>query len=386
MPYGADSTVAPQDIDPRQRTINAWITKGGAQRHVAEGIADNAGRESSFRPDAVGDSGTSVGFYQAHGERKSNLEAQGNWKDPDVQHQWAISQVHGGDKIATEHWDEINNAKTREEARDLFKKYFERPAEGGYGKDRVIGAGKWNVDDSAIRTEQGRADAQVVWRDPHDFLAELPEMDDDKEPAGERQKRELNESLDRGDKIKEIPHADVQVKDGRAKILDYDGRHRAQRAIEEGVNLIPVSYRGIPKGSAVKEIEPMRGDVRPRDFKAVAPVPGEAEALGRRLHQDRQAQFASDREAQAGQAAQVHQQAAAQREKVYTNEAGLPFTLSGGPVPAQPEEKLLPGEIPYAGRLSQIIPGLIQGAAHGGRMITGEEPIPNVITPKPSGG
>lgn len=386
MPWDNPSTEPSQDIDPRQRTVNAWMAKGGVPRHVAEGIADNVGRESGFDPKATGDSGTSSGLYQAHNERQSSLQAQGHWQDPDVQHQWAIGQVQGGDKIATEHWGEIRNAKSRDEARDLFKKYFERPAEpGSYDNPRVIGKGKWNVDDRAIRTEQGRSDAQVVWRDPHDFLAELPPMDDEKEPAGARQKRELEESLDRGDKIEEIPHVDVQTKGGRAKILDYDGRHRAQRAIEEGVNLIPVSYRGIPKGSEIKEFEPMRGEVRPWDFKAVATVPRETlpfakdrRTLGQdmaqdRDRQDRVAQYAADRHAQAATA------------KVYTNEAGLPFTVPGpegqppAPQPNQAPPERLPGEIPYVGRLSDQIASVFQGAAQGGRMITGEEPVTRLL-------
>jgi hypothetical protein len=79
MPYGSDPTETPDNIDPRQRTINAWMTRGGVKRHVAEGIADVVGGESSFRPEVPGDSGTSVGLYQAHNERKSNLQSNPNW-------------------------------------------------------------------------------------------------------------------------------------------------------------------------------------------------------------------------------------------------------------------------------------------------------------------
>jgi hypothetical protein len=122
MPYGQDPTEAPQDIDPRQQTVNAWVTRGGVPRHVAEGIADSVNDESGFRPTLPGDSGTSVGLYQAHNERMASLKSAPNWQDPEIQHDWAMWQVHGGDEIATKHWDEIVNAGTREQAHQLWKK------------------------------------------------------------------------------------------------------------------------------------------------------------------------------------------------------------------------------------------------------------------------
>ncbi len=111
-----------------------WVKNANVPQHVAEGIADNVNRESSFRPDLISQDtgGPSGGLYQAHLDRLSGLQQNPNWKDPNVQHQWALQQMNGGDLTATQHRNEIFAAKTREEARDLFMRYFERPAAAAY--------------------------------------------------------------------------------------------------------------------------------------------------------------------------------------------------------------------------------------------------------------
>src|ERR1700675_3500643 len=65
----------------REGTVAFWVSKG-APEHVAEGIADRVAKESGFNPTIPGDSGTSVGMYQHHAERKDRLLAQPNWQDP----------------------------------------------------------------------------------------------------------------------------------------------------------------------------------------------------------------------------------------------------------------------------------------------------------------
>lgn len=118
--------------DVRQDIINFWTSKGVPQ-HVAEGIAANARIESSFIPGAYNpdDKGSpSAGLFQAHEERLASLEkAVPDWRTNVAgQMQWAWDQVHGGDPVATAHWNEIMNAPDAQTAGVLWRTYFERPA------------------------------------------------------------------------------------------------------------------------------------------------------------------------------------------------------------------------------------------------------------------
>lgn len=122
----------PKPATPRAQAIQFWTSKG-APPHVAEGIADRIQAESSFKPLAQGDKGTSVGLYQHHADRMAKLMAQPNWHDPSVQHQFAYSEVTGGDPMASKHWQEILAAPDRATAAKLWDKYFERSAGGGGG-------------------------------------------------------------------------------------------------------------------------------------------------------------------------------------------------------------------------------------------------------------
>jgi hypothetical protein len=254
---------------------------------------------------------------------------------------------------------------------------------------QVTSAGKWDVDNREIRTKQSRGDGEVVWYDPHDFLGDLPSMDDEKEPAGARQKQELDESLDRGDKIEEIPHLDVRVKNGKAEVFDYDGRHRAQRAIEEGVTAIPVFVKGIPKGTKLTEFQPMRGEARKWDFKALEPVPRETAdaritAAGAWPFSDR------DQAARQGATNTAHLQAAGQ--KTYVNEAGLPFTLSGAPQQQTQDQGYTGSVLPLRRDESglhaawpEMIAEIVRGAIQGGEMARGVQPVTEILPPEVTG-
>lgn len=119
-------------LSPRAQTVVFWMSKG-APRHVAEGIADRVQAESSHRsaawnPDDKGS--PSGGLYQHHADRLQRLMAQPNWRDPMTQHQFAYSEVTGGDAQATKHWNEILAAPDRATAAKLWDRYFERSAGG----------------------------------------------------------------------------------------------------------------------------------------------------------------------------------------------------------------------------------------------------------------
>src|SRR5207302_10671373 len=82
------------NLPGRGQVVSFWQTQGGVPPHVAEGIADAVGVESSFNPDAPGDykngAPTSGGYYQHHADRLEELQAfaaqQGRaWRDGNVQ-------------------------------------------------------------------------------------------------------------------------------------------------------------------------------------------------------------------------------------------------------------------------------------------------------------
>jgi hypothetical protein len=274
-------TVYPEPLPkPRQQVVDFWKSKG-APEHVAEGIADRVKIESGFDPVAPGDSGTSIGLYQHHADRKSRLTALPGWQDPQVQNEFAYREVTGGDKQATEGWEKIRSAKTREEAAKLWDQYFERSKggvrpSGGWDSAPVVSAGNWRVSPRAVQFEQGRRDTNVVYMNPADYLAMTPPLEGDGETRAKR--RSLAKSLALGDDIEAIPTLDVKAKDGKLEVYDQDGRNRAMAAQEAGVDLIPVAVHGVT-GDA-KEIIGMRGgEARPFDFM---PVP-KVESAGSRV-------------------------------------------------------------------------------------------------------
>src|SRR5262245_56497246 len=62
------ATPSPAAADVRADTVKFWMAQG-APEHVAQGIADRVNVESGFKPDVMGDRGTSGGLYQHHADR-----------------------------------------------------------------------------------------------------------------------------------------------------------------------------------------------------------------------------------------------------------------------------------------------------------------------------
>lgn len=132
-PSIATPTAAPS-IDPASRAgiVQFWIGQG-ANPKAAQGIADRVAAESGFNPGASGDLGTSHGLYQEHDTRAEGLRdfadsAGASPNDPSIQNAFAASEVHGGDPIATKHWQEIANAPDEATGARLWDQYFERSA------------------------------------------------------------------------------------------------------------------------------------------------------------------------------------------------------------------------------------------------------------------
>ncbi|MBK7556261.1 MAG: LysM peptidoglycan-binding domain-containing protein [Flavobacteriales bacterium] len=111
------------------QTIDFFMSKG-LTRAQAAGIAGNLKYESGFRPDAVGDGGTSFGVAQWHNGRGDAMKA---WTRA---HGYSPTSFKGQLEYL---WHELNNSERNAltklrgttsayDAGMSFQKYFERPA------------------------------------------------------------------------------------------------------------------------------------------------------------------------------------------------------------------------------------------------------------------
>jgi len=131
-PAFAEDLATPADPVPQaavptfqgRKSVEEFWQSKGAPPHVAAGIADNVQRESGFNPGSLGDSGSSLGLYQAHASRMRDLLAA-------VANDQAWKDVTGRDPIASAHWQEILHAKDERTASLLWGRYFERCASCG---------------------------------------------------------------------------------------------------------------------------------------------------------------------------------------------------------------------------------------------------------------
>lgn len=119
------------------------------------------------------------------------------------------------------------------------------------GMSRAMGGGvlygpDWAPSTSAVASEQSRSNTNVVDMNPEEYLSLLPPIPDDESSRTKRDN--LRKSLLAGDEIEAIPSLEVKPSRGNLKIVDHDGRNRAQAAIDAGLEEIPVAIRGVPAG------------------------------------------------------------------------------------------------------------------------------------------
>lgn len=287
----------PSEPPSQQNDVVQFWTDKGVPQHVAEGIADRAGVESSFRPDAMGDGGTSGGLYQEHSERLAGLKAFAGrlgkpWNDPGVQNEYAWWETHGGDPQATAHWKEIEAAPDRKTAATLWDRYFERSAHGPGSaqpwEKNITGAGKWNP--TPLIAAAQKAGDDVMWVPPDDFMSSV-----ERTPSSAK-RQSLAKSLDAGEPLQALPEITLSQDGSRAKIADYDGYNRAAYAKAQGVDLIPVAVKGLKPGQAPGWLEDMHGKVRPFDWTQIPREPSaEQQAAASQAHsQSALARFAAD--------------------------------------------------------------------------------------------
>lgn len=108
------------------KEVYNYIRDRGLSKFHALGMLANIQAESSFRPNAIGDNGTSGGLFQHHKSRLENLkkfaQRRGTqWTDWKTQIDFALSESAGQQYAAM-------NFKSAAEASIWFTKYFEIPA------------------------------------------------------------------------------------------------------------------------------------------------------------------------------------------------------------------------------------------------------------------
>lgn len=152
------------------------------------------------------------------------------------------------------------------------------PAAGGFDPSSAKPA--VNFSDDALRSASGRPGTTVVYMHPAQYLAMTPEMKSN--PVTDKKGKSLKASLDNGDDVHEVPSLEVVVdKSGHARVSDQDGRHRAQFAADNGVDLIPVAVQRFGDKAPIKSVTGMRAGAQPVafDFKpATIPPPAKGEA------------------------------------------------------------------------------------------------------------
>jgi len=122
---GGDSGTAGTLNETKAKDIYDYLTKEkGLSHEHAVGMVANIQAESSFKPGAIGDNGTSGGLFQHRNERFESMKKE---VGPDWQKDWkgqidfALKEKEGRDYTSKQF-------KSSEEATTEFTKKFERPA------------------------------------------------------------------------------------------------------------------------------------------------------------------------------------------------------------------------------------------------------------------
>lgn len=122
---GATGPTGPVSV-PQQ--IVQGFTQAGYPPVVAQGIARRAGFEGGGDPAKLGDTYTSLGLFQEHGPRMQGLlnyaaQTKQNPLDPKTQVNFAQQEIDKDPALKAR----LMNAKTPEEAYDIFTRGFENP-------------------------------------------------------------------------------------------------------------------------------------------------------------------------------------------------------------------------------------------------------------------
>jgi len=119
-------TISSTDMPSR---VISFLKNKGLTTSQASGIAGNMAVESSFKPDAVGDNGTSYGLVQWHADRWTRLKqycAKNNYDVSSVngQLEYLWYELKSNSKLG---YTELIKQRNPRDAAEIFAKYFERP-------------------------------------------------------------------------------------------------------------------------------------------------------------------------------------------------------------------------------------------------------------------
>jgi murein DD-endopeptidase MepM/ murein hydrolase activator NlpD len=121
---GGDSGTAGSLDETKAKDIYDYLTKEkGLTHEQAVGMVTNIQAESSFKPGAIGDNGTSGGLFQHHAERFESMkkEVGSDWqKDWKGQIDFALKEKEGKEYTSKQY-------KSTEESTRAFTKGFEKP-------------------------------------------------------------------------------------------------------------------------------------------------------------------------------------------------------------------------------------------------------------------
>ena len=257
-------------------TIDAAADKYGVPRDIARAIAK---QESSLNPSLIGKGGD-AGLFQV---LPSTADAPGYGMSPlpkdklldaDANADFAMRYLVEKGKSINGGSLDWNNPRQRNLAIRAYNgggdpNYLSnvmRYAGGGddYGGAKAVAAPGYSFSPDAIPRAQ-KAGAEVVYMAPQDYLDLVPNT---MAPHNDSKGRSLRQSLAKGEQVNDIPTLDVEG----GKVVDQDGAHRAQFALDAGIESIPVAIKRTG-GQAPKELVGMSGRVVPWDFTPAKPQP-----------------------------------------------------------------------------------------------------------------
>ena len=109
---------------PTPQIMYDYLRSKGVSDTHAKGILANIDRESSFRPDVMGDNGTSGGLFQMHADRYDAM----NQAVPDWRSNWQGQIDHA--LVTDRAPDYLNqNFSSPGQAAKWFEVHYERPAD-----------------------------------------------------------------------------------------------------------------------------------------------------------------------------------------------------------------------------------------------------------------
>lgn len=124
--------MGPDFLNQGQAKVDYLVKNHNLSPLAASTVVGNLYQESGFNPAAVGDSGTAYGLGQWRGDRQTGLinfaKAQGKPPtDPNVQLDYLVSEMKGGDMGAQRAYALLQQAKTPQDATEAMMHFF-RPA------------------------------------------------------------------------------------------------------------------------------------------------------------------------------------------------------------------------------------------------------------------